>query len=127
MPKLRKNIFEELDKVKKLVLNAAPGFDLEELSTVLGRLGTQHYKRKGMLLGKERRIYNNLIENGYNPFTVYKWSLLERVPEHVRNQLRNGVIGQKRASRMATTRRRETGTSLQLKIKQQGLVLVRGL
>ena len=61
---LRKNIFEELEKVKKLVLKTAPDFDMKDLSTLLGRLGTQHYKKKGMLLGDARKIYNMLIKNG---------------------------------------------------------------
>ena len=97
MPKVRKNIFEELEKVKKLILGIDPDFKMEEFSLFLGRLGNYHYYKKGFLLGSGRKIYNTLIENSYNPNTVYKWSLLERVPEDVKFQLKNGFIGQKKA------------------------------
>lgn len=127
MPKFRKNVFDELDNVKNLVRDIAPDFDSGNLSLMLGRLGVQHYKKAGMLLGREKKIYDVLVENGYNPYTVYKWSLLERIPEDVRHQLRNGVIGQKRAMKLSCKRRRENSTTLQINIRQQGLVLVRGL
>jgi hypothetical protein len=127
MKKVRKNIFEELDKVKKLILDIDPKLDMKEFPVLLGKLGTYHYNRKGMLLGTDRKLYNVLIENSYNPFTVYKWSLLERIPEDVRYQLKAGIISQKKASRLSYKRRTETGTSLQVDLKQHGLILIRGL
>jgi hypothetical protein len=61
-----------------------------------------HYNKKGtFLVGEEKSIYLFLIENGYNPFTAYRWLLLERVPEDIRFQLRGGRISQKKAVKMA--------------------------
>ena len=128
MQKFRKNIFEELEKVKDLVLNTVPEFEMTSFSSVLGKIGTYHYnKRNKMLLGKERKIYNILIENSYNPFTVYKWSLLENIPEEIRYQLEHGFISQKKASKLVTKRKRETDSSLMIDIKKRGLMLVRGM
>ena len=80
-----------------------------------------------MLLGKERLLYNSLIENSYNPYTVYRWALLERVPEDIRFHLRNHNLSQKKASKLFFERKHETETVLQLNIKQLGLQLVRSM
>ncbi len=72
MPEVRKNIFKELDKVKRMILEIDMELDAENFPKLLGRLVAYHYNKKGMLLGKERMIYNVLIENSYNPFTVHK-------------------------------------------------------
>ena len=125
MEEVRKNIFEEYDKVKNLIKTELPDFDVRNLCKTLGKLGTHHYKKKNMLLGEARKIYDLLIENSYNPFTVYRWALLERVPEDIRFQLKNHKLGQKKATRLFFERRHETETSLQLEIKQMGLKLIR--
>jgi hypothetical protein len=122
---VRKSVFEELEKVRKLILERFPDFDARNLCVVLGRLGTHHYKKKSMLLGKERQLYNLLIENSYNPFTVYRWALLERVPDEIKYQLRNHYLSQKNASRLFFERRHETETALQIDIKQLGLQIIK--
>jgi len=126
MTRVRKNIYEELEKVKKLVTDNLSEFDIQNLCKTLGRLGTYHYnKKKYMLLGEERKLYELLITNSYNPYTVYRWALLERVPEEIRFQLRNHNLSQKKASRLFFERRHETETSLQISIKETGLRLIR--
>jgi len=126
MIKIRKCAFEELDKVKNLVKVRFPDLDVREWCPLLSRLGTYHYnKRKGMLLGKERDLYNFLIENSFNPYTVYRWSLLERVPDEIKFQLRNHHLSQKKASSLFFQQRHETETALQQDIKQLGLKLIR--
>ncbi len=122
---MRKNIFEELEKVKELFLEIDPDFNMDRFSLFLGQLGQYHYKKNALILGKEKQIYNALIENSYNPNTVYKWSLLERVPEDVKYQLTHGFIGQKRASKMNMKRRRDTESSLQIDVRKRGLVLIK--
>ena len=128
MAGIRKNIFSELEKVKKLVRVHFPEIEIRELCKILGRIGTYHYNKKTrMLLGKERLLYNSLIENSYNPYTVYRWALSERVPAEIKFQLRNHNLSQKKASKLFFERRHETETSLQLSIKQLGLQLVKGM
>lgn len=128
MPRVQKNTFEELDKVKKLIVEKIPSFDIRNLCVSLGRLGTYHYKKKkGMLLGHERELYNLLIKHSYNPYTVYRWALLERIPEEIKFQLRNHYLSQKKASRLYLERRNETDTILQQDIRELGLKLIRGM
>jgi len=126
MTRIRKNIFEELNKVRKLVEVRFPEIELRDLCKLLGRLGTYHYnKKKNILLGKERDLYNTLIKNSYNPFTAYRWALLEKVPEDIKFQLRNHYLSQKKASKLFFQRRQETDTSLQVDIRQLGLRLIK--
>lgn len=128
MAKIRKNIFEELENVKKLVRVHFSQEDIRDICPLLSKLATYHYnKRKFILLGKERKLYYALIEHSYNPFTVYRWALLEQVPEDIKFQLRNNYLSQKKATKLFFERRHETETSLQLNIKQLGLQLVRGM
>lgn len=122
----RQSCLGRYESLKRLVLEKFPDFSARDLCVVLGRLGTFHYnKKKGFLLGKERLLYNFLIENSYNPFTVYRWALLERVPQEIKFQLRNHYLSQKKASRLFFERRHETGTSLQVDIKESGLRLIK--
>jgi hypothetical protein len=126
MVRVRKNIFEELNQVRKLVEVHFPEIKLRDLCKLLGRLGTYHYnKKKNMLLGKERELYNTLIKNSYNPFTVYRWALLEKVPDDIRFQLNNHYLSQKKASKLFYQRRTETDTSLQIDIRRLGLRIIR--
>ncbi|MFH1669137.1 MAG: hypothetical protein ABIA62_04375 [Candidatus Woesearchaeota archaeon] len=125
MVEVRKSALEEFEKVKKLVQDEIPDFDVRNLCLILGRLGTYHYKKKSMLVGTERKLYNLLVENSYNPFTVYRWALLERVPDEIKFQLRNHYLSQKTASRLFFERRHETETGLQVDIKQLGLQIIK--
>lgn len=98
------------------------------LKESIAKSGTYHYKKKKfMLLGDEKKFYNWLIENSYNPFTVYRWFLLEKIPDDVRFQLKNAHISQKIASRLHFKRRHESKSKVCLDIRIMGLNLVRSM
>ena len=123
---VRKDVFKELENVRRLVSERFPDFDMRNLCVLLGRLGTYHYNRKrSVILGMERRMYDLLIENSYNPYTVYRWALLERVPDEIKFQLRNHFLSQKKASKLFFERRHETDTTLQVDIRQLGLQIIK--
>src|SRR3989344_1286375 len=125
MAGVRNNVFEEVEKVKGLVELHFPGLGVREMCPLLSRLATYHNgKKKAMIFGKERELYNSLIVNSYNPFTVYRWALLERVPDEIKFQLRNHYLSQKKAVKLFFEKRHETETSLQISIKQLGLKLI---
>ncbi len=128
MAGIRKDCFKQLEKVKEFINKEIPQMQGRDLCKILSKLGTFHYnKKKGFLIGLERELYELLIENSYNPYTVYKWCLLERVPDEIKFQLNNHYISQKKASRLFFERRHETETSLQLNVKELGLKLIRGM
>ena len=126
--RIRKDWLERFESLKCGVLLefGEDGFRL--LKDSIAKLGTYHYnKRKFLLLGDEKKLYTWLIENGFNPFTVYRWFLLERVPEDIRFQLRNRQISQKTGSRIHFKRRHESESKVCVDIRIMGLNLVRSM
>ena len=91
----------------------------------MNKLAHFHYnKKKCMLLGLEKELYNFLIENSYNPFTVYRWLLLERLPEDIRFQVKQHRISQKKAISEAFQRRHEGFKELTASVREYGLSLI---
>ncbi len=122
---IRKDCLGELERLRNRLLEKFPELEARNLCVLFGKLGTFHYKKKTLILGREREIYNFLIENSYNPYTVYRWALLERVPEDIKFQLRNHYLSLKKASSVFFQRRHETETNLQNDIRELGLKLIR--
>ena len=94
----------------------------------MGKIGHYHYDRKGlMLVGEERALYDFLMKNGYNPYTVYRWALLERIPEEIRQKLKENKIGQKKAISEALVQRQEVKDKVFTDLHEMGLTLIRGM
>jgi hypothetical protein len=122
------NFVTKLDEVRKLIVMRLPSIDVQNLAERMSKLAHYHYNKKRFLLvGEDRELYNLLVESSYNPFTVYRWLLLERVPEEVKWQLKNRQVSQKRAITLVLERRRETGSSLASEIKALGMKLIGGM
>jgi hypothetical protein len=115
----------ELQMLKNKLVEAFPDFDARNSHQLFGKLGVYHYNKKNLILGKERQVYNFLIKNSYNPYTVYRWSLLERVPDEIRFQVRNHYLSQKNASKLFFERRHETESSLYVEVRALGLRLIK--
>ena len=82
MSRVRKSCFDKLESVKKLIESELPEINVRDLHSILSKLATYHYnKKRYLIVGVERKLYNLLRENSYNPFTVYRWCLLERIPD----------------------------------------------
>ena len=121
-------VLEEFEHLKKLVLNSFGDESFRNFMKKLPKLATYHYnKRKYILLGEDRNFYNFLIENSYNPFRVYRWALLEKVPEEIKFQLKQGMMSQKMASKIHFKRRNESRSKVCMDIKLMGLNLVRSM
>lgn len=123
---ISQNFVEKLNHLRKQLGSRLPLLNMQNLDKMMCQIAHYHYNKKGtLLLGDEKIIYLFLIENDYNPFTVYRWLLLERVPEDIRFQLRERRISQKKASRLAFKRRHETISTLGKEIIEDGLNLIR--
>ncbi len=122
------NFVTKLEEVRKLIVMRLPSINVQNLVEIMSKLAHYHYnKRRFLLVGEDRELYNLLAENSYNPFTVYRWLLLERIPEEVKWQLKNHQVSQKRAITLTLERRRETGSSLTSEIKALGMKLIGGM
>ena len=128
MPRNAENFVTKLEELRKLLVVRFPSLDVRSLTEKMSKLAHYHYnERNFLIMGEDRELYNFLIENSYNPFTVYRWLLLERVPDEIKWQLKNRQISQKRAITLTIERRTETGSSLAADIKSQGMKLIGGM
>ncbi len=124
----RLSFIESLQTVRKLVESRFSDLKGRPFDEMLSKLAHYHYnKKKFIVVGKEWEVYNLLITNSYNPFTVYRWLLLERIPEEVRFQLKQGQINQKKALSKAFKRKKELLDINGEALKEMGLSLIRGM
>lgn len=102
-----------------------PQLESQNLCQIMGRLAHFHYnKKKYLIVGFERELYNFLIENSYNPYTIYRWLLLERLPEDIRFQVKQQKMSQKLALTEASKRRHEGFRELTESIREYGINLI---
>jgi len=124
----RKSWIQQFENLKNLVIEEYGEEYFRNFKEIISKLATYHYnKKKHMLLGKEREVYNFLIDNNYNPYRVYRWFLLERVPDDIKFQLKHGAITQKIASKISFKRRHESKSQACMEIKLMGINLVRSM
>ena len=82
---MQESFLVKLSSVRSLIESRLPLVDGRLLLKLMGKLAHYHYnKKKFVILGVERDLYNLLISGGYNPFTVYRWLLLEKMPDDLR-------------------------------------------
>ena len=128
MPERAENFLTKLEQVRKLIVIRFPQFDVQNLVEKMSKLAHYHYnKKRYLLVGQDRELYQLIVENSYNPYTVYRWLLLERVPEELKWQLKNHQISQKRATTLSLQRRKENSSSLTSEIKSLGMKLIGGM
>ena len=122
---MQKNYLQKLECLRKLLYGRLPQLESQNLCKLIGKLAHYHYnKKKYLVTGLEREAYNLLIKNGYNPYTVYRWLLLERIPEDIKFQLKQKEINQKKALSKAFERRHEGFKELTESIREYGLSLI---
>ena len=124
---LRKNWLVEYECIKKEVGVRFGDEYVRNFTKIIVKIAQHHYKKNSMLLGKERELYAFLQEKGHNPYKIYRWCLLERIPEALRFQLKNGMINQKTALHMHFKNRHESENTVCVAIRVQGLNLVRSM
>ena len=95
------NVFCKLKDLRSHVEKEMGVISDIELCKLTQRLANQwHYKngKKGFRLSKqEAQLYEIYVKNHYNPSTVYKWLLLARTPQELREKIKQGSISQREA------------------------------
>ncbi len=128
MSKRAENFLTKLEQVRKLISVQFPQENVQNIMPKMTKLAHFHYnKRRYMLMGKDRDLYNYLLENGYNPYTVYRWLILEKVPEEIKWQLKNRQISQRQAITLNAQSRRINTLVLSQDIKETGMKLIGGM
>jgi hypothetical protein len=123
---MQKNFIEKLLSLRKQLKSRFSSLDMQNLDKIMSKLAHYHYdKKKFMVIGETKELYNFLIEKGYNPYTVYRWLLLERIPEDIKFQIKQKQLSQKKAISKTYRRKHETEETLGNSIKELGLNLIR--
>lgn len=92
-----RNIFEKIEAVKKLVSSQYGSLDSEELLDLVRVCARFHYKKQASLSKNQAKMYELLINNNYNPDTVYKWLLLTKSHPELKSKLKVRAISQRKA------------------------------
>ena len=122
---MRESFVVKLSSVRSLIESRLTLVDGRHLLKLMGKLAHYHYnKKKFILLGLERDLYNLLISEGYNPFTVYRWLLLEKMPDDLKFKLKQKDINQKKAVALAFERRTEGVKELTQSVRILGLDII---
>jgi hypothetical protein len=91
--KMQVNFLQKPEALRKLLESRLTLEEGQNLCQIMSKLAHFHYnKKKYLIVGKERKLYNFLIENGYNPYTMYRWLLLERIPEDIKFQSKQTIV-----------------------------------
>jgi len=122
---MQKNFVEKLASIRTLIASRLPQVDMRNLQELMGKLAHYHYHRRDCLIfGVERDLYSLLTEQGHNPFTVYRWLLLEHLPEDIRFQIKQRRLSQKKGIAEGFKRRHEGRNELSQSIREYGLSLI---
>ena len=69
------NVFAKLSTVKRIL---EPVCTPESMPDLVTQSAKWHYDKKRHLTPEALKVYEILINNSYNPYTVYRWFLLEK-------------------------------------------------
>jgi hypothetical protein len=123
-----KNYLTKLHVFKKELHKEISWIEGRDLCLLMGKLAHYHYnKRRFILLGRDKEVYDFVLKKRLNPYTLYRWLLLERIPEDIKHQLKDKELSQKKAISMAFKRRQETSETISLSVQELGLNLIRGM
>ncbi|MFH1175003.1 MAG: hypothetical protein V1725_07765 [archaeon] len=123
-PTMQQSFIAKLEHIRKEAQSRFPTLERSEFDKILAQIAHHHYNRRGLLIGQARDVYKWLIDQGQNPFTVYRWTLLERVPEDIKFQVKQHKMSQKKAIREAFRRKHETFHELGASVREAGLALI---
>ncbi len=88
---VRMNIFQKVKTVRELVNAVYPILSLVEIKEILQFLANNWHgnkqKKHTTLTQQQLAIYELLINNSYNPATVYKWFLLATAPPEIKEKM----------------------------------------
>lgn|SRR3989338_521283 len=91
------NIFAKLSTVKQLLNQNLPEQSDAERFELIQGAAKWHYDKRRTLTPAQAMVYEILIKNSYNPYTIYRWFLLAKSPLELREKLKMNLISQREA------------------------------
>lgn len=133
------NIFDKVNRIRKDLIILFPEIEPDRLLSMFSHCrryyeGKLHYGRRTSkekmprnLSTSERILYDYLLKNNLNPSTTYRWFLATRVPEDIKQKLREGRISHKKAMQISANRRRVKESNSGLLMTEEINNIVRSL
>jgi hypothetical protein len=133
------DIFVKVDQIKQDIKTIIPEIESDKLLPMMSHCknyyyGKLYYGRKGKPNRKKRKLTHNemvlyeyLLKNKLNPCTTYRWFLATRIPEDVKDKLRQGKISQRKAMEISANRKKARIGSKGTLIIEQLRILMDGL
>ena len=98
-------VYDKYVKIHNELRRDFPKLDKKEFFKITATLSTWHYPKKrwkGQTLTKEQAmIYEWMLNNNYNPGTVYKWLLALNTNKENQDKMKNGSMSLKKAMKCA--------------------------
>ncbi len=128
---MKGTVYDKLRGLKDRLKMDFSEISAEDLFRICSKLATWHYPKKrtkAMMLSKnETMLYEFLLNNRFNPSTVYKWMLASSTTEDIQKKLMCGKISQKsamsRAKPFKTLNQTEAKLLYQIKLCIQKYVI----
>ena len=134
-------IFIKVNEVREHIKQEIPELSGDGLIQMLSHCrnyynGNLHYGRRAIkenelrvrdLTKAERILYDLILRLKLNPGTVYRWFLATRVPDDIKEKLRNNQISQRKALEIASNRRRAKSSNLGLLMMEEIRTIMGGL
>lgn len=120
----------KMEFAKEIIKRSLGEIPKREISVILCRIAHKHNDPKWKtreLTEKEMIVYDCLLKEELNPATVYKWYLLTRTPDDVKQKLRLGIISQKKALKLNAGRIRYKEMQAGFDLMEQCRMLIRGI
>ena len=135
------NIFDRVNRIKKDIKSILPEIDGDRLLSMMSHCrryyeGKLHYgrrtdpknlKRVRELTANERILYEYLLKNNLNPSTTYRWFLATRVPEDIKQRLKDKKLSYKKAMQISANRKRARESNSGLLMMEEINNVVRSL
>ncbi|MBI2573566.1 hypothetical protein HYV86_06900 [Candidatus Woesearchaeota archaeon] len=135
------SIFYKVNEVREHIKQEIPELSGDRLIHMLAHCrrhweGNLHYGRRAVkenalkvreLTKTEHILYDLLLRLKLNPSTAYRWFLATRVPDDIKEKLRNNQISQKKALEISANRKRVKESNIGLLMMEEIRTIMGGL
>ena len=110
---MQEDVFKKTENVYAIIQEYMD-IERDEILKIISRLVNGFHNKsigKKRLTKQEAAVYEILLNNKYNPSTVYRWLLVTGSPKEIQNKLRSGEITIKEALQLRNEIRKQFTTN----------------
>lgn len=104
------NVFQKVEQVYKIIQKEI-NLDEDEIKKIVSRLIDCHRNKKKEISREDIIVYEILLNNKFNPNTVYRWILVTNSPKDIQTKLKSGEISIRQALHYRNKIRKQFSTN----------------